>query len=532
MPRLSEISFQESNVIFYNSTGFVLKDNEFLTKISLKSSTVNFKENCFYHLTRLETISCDESSSISQLGTNSFVDCPLIPINLPIDFIDSRAIVNSCKEEITIMATNVSEYAISACPQLTYVKIGPTVQYLGARFIENCPQFISLEFLNPEAESPKLEILSKAFWKIDTFDFISRLPDRTVSIGSFAFTGCTKITGSLDLPKKLESIGANAFQGCTGLNGFLTFTNCTELTEIKACAFLGCSHISGTLTLPPSLVSIGEFAFTYCNFAGPLVIPDHVTTIASHAFAMCNTFTGTLSIGTNVLTIGEYAFSECTGLNGQIEIHSNVLTDIGANAFYGCTNISGMLVLPESLRVIGAFAFYDCHSLTSNLVLPSHVTFIGESAFALCNGFSGILKLPSGISYIGTNAFFKCQGLIEIHFPKKVNSSLIVENKAFGDLKINCLLNVPSICSISNSSNKVGYQGDGNSRCYDSSNFDWLAQTGTLGENCELKEACQIIIAAVTAIAATGIFGVAFRLFLQWFKNIYSYKRRIQLLFF
>ena len=40
-----------------------------------------------------------------------------------------------------------------------------------------------------------------------------------ITIGSYAFNGCTGITGSLVIPNSVTSIDQYAFYGCTGFNG-------------------------------------------------------------------------------------------------------------------------------------------------------------------------------------------------------------------------------------------------------------------------------------------------------------------------
>ena len=63
--------------------------------------------------------------------------------------------------------------------------------------------------------------------------------------------------------------------------------------------------------------------------------------------------------------------------NGQgIITFSDVVTEIPANAFASCENITG-ITLPESLTTIGEAAFKECRSLT-NITIPEGVTKIEE----------------------------------------------------------------------------------------------------------------------------------------------------------
>ena len=543
MPNLKSIQFTECTVQIYGqndnypikipgeTNGYALSSLESLENISIYQHTsLTIGDYAMYNLNKFEHITTDFTSYVFRISTSGITNCPALSFDFPVTEISSHAVDTITYEQLTIYAKIVRDNAFSDCPQLKILKISENVEYLGEHFIENCPNLVSVEFLYVYKVTPLLNISSRAFWKMNTFDLANRLPDRTNIIGSLAFAGCTRITGSLDLPKKLTRIEANAFQGCTGLTGFLDFQRCEVLDTIEECAFLSCSHISGSLELPDSLTFIGKYAFTYCNFAGPLTIPNNVRKIQSHAFSMCNSFTGSIYIGRSVEYIGENAFSECTGLNVRSVEY------IGKNAFYGCINLQGMLILPSSVKNIGSLAFYNCHSLTGTLVLPYNLTNIGDSAFAYCSGFTGILVIPPTVTFIGKQAFFRCSGFSEVQFSKKFTpenstSVLFIDDKAFGELNIRCLSNVPSICSISNSSNKIGYPDDAHSRCYDSSGFDYLSNLGTIGENCTLRDTLEILIMCVSLIAATGIFGISAKLILKWFNEIYSQTRHIQLLF-
>jgi hypothetical protein len=103
------------------------------------------------------------------------------------------------------------------------------------------------------------------------------------------------------------------------------------------------------------------------GISGQLVIPESVelygtfypvTAIGNSAFSGCYDLTGSLVIPNSVITIGEYAFLSCTGLTGSLTIGSSVQT-IHYAAFGDCI-FTGMLTIPESMTYIGGYAFYGC----------------------------------------------------------------------------------------------------------------------------------------------------------------------------
>ena len=133
-----------------------------------------------------------------------------------------------------------------------------------------------------------------------------------------------------------------------------------------------------------------------------------ITKIPDQAFFKCKNLTGDLVIPNSVTEIGEQAFFGCTGLNGTLTL-SNKLGKIGKYAFYGCTGFTGSLKLPSSLTDIGIAAFQDCKYFTS-LELSNALSAIPEYAFKGCVGLSGSLVIPNSVTEIGEWAFYNCTG--------------------------------------------------------------------------------------------------------------------------
>ena len=152
---------------------------------------------------------------------------------------------------------------------------------------------------------------------------------------------------------------------------------------------------SGSLTIPES-VDYGD-----TNYA--------VTAIGDEAFKGCVDFTGSLIIPNSVTTIGRYAFYNCGGLNGTLTL-GDAVTTIGNYAFTYCSNFTGSLIIPDALTTIGSYAFLYCSNLTGSLVIPNSVTTIGEGAFVNCSGFTGDLVIPDAVITIGRQTFDQCTG--------------------------------------------------------------------------------------------------------------------------
>ena len=133
-----------------------------------------------------------------------------------------------------------------------------------------------------------------------------------------------------------------------------------------------------------------------------------ITKIPANAFYECRNLTGDLVIPNSVTEIGYQAFENCTGLNGTLTL-SRKLGKIGGYAFYGCTGFTGSLKLPSSLTDIGIAAFVNCKYFTK-LELPNTLSVIPSSAFKGCTGLSGSLVIPNSVTEIGYQAFNNCTG--------------------------------------------------------------------------------------------------------------------------
>ncbi|WP_419562877.1 leucine-rich repeat domain-containing protein [Prevotella sp.] len=134
-----------------------------------------------------------------------------------------------------------------------------------------------------------------------------------------------------------------------------------------------------------------------------------ITRIPKQAFNNCKNLTGNLVIPNSVTEIGDQAFAGCTGFTGDLTIPNSV-TNIGISAFYNCTGFTGNLTIPNSVTTIGESAFYKCTGFTGKLTIPNSVTTIGKMAFYECSGFTGDLTIPNSVTTIETSTFEYCTG--------------------------------------------------------------------------------------------------------------------------
>ena len=176
------------------------------------------------------------------------------------------------------------------------------------------------------------------------------------------------------------------------------------------------------------ITKIPQRAFLNSMITGNFVIPNTVTEIGDQAFEGCTGLTGNWTIPNSVTTIGNSAFKGCTGFTGNLTIPNTVKT-IGSYAFSGCTGFKGNLTIPNSVTTIDNGTFYECSGFTGNLIIPNSVKTIGGSAFMDCTGFTGNLTIPNSITTIGDYAFYGCTGFTgNLTIPNSVKT---IGNKAF-----------------------------------------------------------------------------------------------------
>ena len=260
-----------------------------------------------------------------------------------------------------------------------------------------------------EFETPITQIPDGAFKNTSINNYFLRIPSSVATIGAYAFAN-TSITGTLTFQDVTE-IGEGAFENCKNIS-YLNFG--FSLKKIGDKAFNGCTFPIN-LSIPNTVTEIGNYAFYKCGEIRKLTLPTSLERIGSYAFADCKNIGGNLLIPSSVKEIGDGAFSNCIGFFGTLEMthpsRIDNLIKIGKEAFAGVRNITGALMIPNTVKEIGDGAFRGCISFDKHLTLSKNLTKIGKEAFSGCKKLIGNLTIPNTVTEIGDNAFYGCEGL-------------------------------------------------------------------------------------------------------------------------
>ena len=119
---------------------------------------------------------------------------------------------------------------------------------------------------------------------------------------------------------------------------------------------------------------------------------------------------------------GEIILPETVVYEGQ----TYVVSEIDKNTFRGCANLTGTLIIPNTVKTIGSLAFWYCTGFTQ-LVLPDAMESIGHDAFSDCSGLTEV-TFPSALQVIESHAFSDCSGLVSLTLPSSLQT---IENRAF-----------------------------------------------------------------------------------------------------
>lgn len=179
---------------------------------------------------------------------------------------------------------------------------------------------------------------------------------------------------------------------------------------------------SGVLSIPATVEyqgqryevqAVGEYAFAGCTNLRRVVLPPTVRKIGANAFYGCTGLTGSVVIGENIESIGKSAYYGCSSVT-DVQFRAVNCTFMGGSVsttvFGNCRSIR-KVTIDEGVCRIPDFAFCGVDGLRDSILMPQTLEYIGDYAFAYCSALQGSMLIPDKVVSIGECAFHQCHAL-------------------------------------------------------------------------------------------------------------------------
>ena len=180
------------------------------------------------------------------------------------------------------------------------------------------------------------------------------------------------------------------------------------------------------------VTKIEEDAFKNATDITDVLIADSVTEVGFNAFGGCSNITKMVLpfVGAYADGSGDENFGYIFGASSYSEqgqklpsglktvVLSDTITKIGDGAFSGCSKLT-RITIPDGVMSIGNYAFYECSKLTS-VTIGNSVTSIGQSAFDECRSLTNV-TIGDSVTSIGQSAFAWCSSLKTIYYNGDIN---------------------------------------------------------------------------------------------------------------
>ena len=387
---LKSVTFSD-NVTSFGMSAFSYSG---LQTFEIPASVQSIGNSCFSNATSLVSVTVEEGSVLTTLGTGVFQNCSdLQSVELPASV--SAIPNNTFKGCVSLLsftvpqeAASIGNNAFEGCTALESVHISGNVSSIGEKAFLNCTELFLVDIL------PGLQ-----------------------TIGQNAFDGCSSLT-ALVLPNTLTAIGANAFANAsvqlTVADGSVTYAldEYGALYDSRMTTLISFpTNYDGAYVIPDTVISIpegvfrgskitsitigsriteiSEYMFAETKSLKEVIFRGRITTIGAHAFE--NSAIESITIGRYVTTVDDYAFAGCTALKTlTFEANGGDSLQLGDYAFQGCTQLTSVQI-PSRVRNLIVFPEPE-YTSSSSSVYPG----IGPHSFEGCTSLASVTFEQTG----------------------------------------------------------------------------------------------------------------------------------------
>ena len=378
-----------------------------LTSIEIPDTVTYIGDYCFSGCNRLQKIKL--SKKIQTINQRLLQGCSsLTEIEIPegVKSIGYAAFI-SCNKLTTITLpaslTSFNGTAIAGLSRLTEVKVADG---------NNSFKFENGMLLSKDGKTMYMALLTLTEINVpngvvsivgDTLSGSSAtkiiLPDTVgANLSGTVFNGMNKLT-TIELSstsKNLKLVDGNlySYDGKRFIKYMGTSKTFTVPEGVETLVCRCITKSMTTLNLPSTLKVIEGWSLASMSGVNLLNIPASVTTMYTYSFH-ANTKLRVAEGNSTYKSIDDVLILNKAGTkvimankNATTYNIPNTVTEIGKNAFYGCSKITS-ITIPDSVTTIGAGAFESCSSLTE-ITIPQSVTSIGSDAFVYCGKLMAI----------------------------------------------------------------------------------------------------------------------------------------------
>ena len=404
--------------------------NTNLTSIKIPNTVTSIGKRAFQGCTNLTSIEIPDT--VTYIGDYCFSDCnrlQKIKLSKKIQTINQR-LLQGCSSlteiEIPEGVKSIGYAAFSSCNKLTTITLPASLTSFNGTAIaglsrltevkvadgNNSFKFENGMLLSKDGKTMYMALLTLTEINVpngvvsivgDTLSGSSAtkiiLPDTVSSnLSGTVFNGMNKLT-TIELSstsKNLKLVDGNlySYDGKRFIKYMGTSKTFTVPEGVETLVCRCITKSMTTLNLPSTLKVIEGWSLASMSGVNLLNIPASVTTMYTYSFH-ANTKLRVAESNSTYKSVDDVLILNKAGTkvimaskNATTYNIPNTVTEIGKNAFYGCSKITS-ITIPDSVTTIGAGAFESCSSLTE-ITIPQSVTSIGSDAFVYCGKLMAI----------------------------------------------------------------------------------------------------------------------------------------------